>query len=125
QVLVEREALGHVADPAADRLRLLAHVETVHPGLALRGGEQATEDPDERGLAGAVGAEEAVDLAAVDAQGDLVQGAHLAEVARDGAYLDAVLLAHGRSCTVAAMPGLSSPVGSISTFTPNTRSLRW
>src|SRR6185436_8834154 len=75
--------------------------------------------------AGAVGAEEAVDLAAVDAQGDLVQGAHLAEVARDGAYLDAVLLAHGRSCTVAAMPGLSSPLGSISTFTPNTRSLRW
>ena len=52
-------------------------VEAVDRRLALGGREQAAEDPDERGLARAVGPEQAVDLAARDREGHAVERADL------------------------------------------------
>src|SRR5262249_50062693 len=88
---VERELLRHVADPAPDLLAVRGHVEAVDPRAALRRREQPTEDPNQRGLAGAVRAEQAVDLAAWHAERDLVEGADLAEVAGHALDLDPVL----------------------------------
>ena len=66
QVVVQAEALGHVADVALDLVRFGADVETeTAPGAGIRG-EQPAQHPDGRGLARAVGAEKAVDLAAFD-----------------------------------------------------------
>jgi hypothetical protein len=48
-------------------------------GLARVGAEQAEQDPDGGRLAGAVGAEEAVDLAGGDLELELVEGTHVAE----------------------------------------------
>src|SRR5262249_52946222 len=68
EVLVEGEALGHVAHPAADPLRVLPDVEAETGALAGGRGEEAAEDPERGGLAAAVGAEEAADLTPGDAQ---------------------------------------------------------
>src|SRR5262249_19474998 len=132
QVLVERELLGHVADPAPDLLAAPADVEAVDRRVPLGRREQPAEDPDERRLAGAVGAEQAVDLAAGHRQRHLVEGTEAPEIARDLAHLDAVAvvgggrgIAHGSSRTVAAIPGFSSGAGAISIFTAKTLSLRW
>ena len=83
QVFVEREPLRDVADAAADFLSGPGDVEAVHRGAPLGRGEQAAEDPDEGGLARAVRAEQAEDLAAPDLQRDVVERADLAEIARD------------------------------------------
>src|SRR5438309_1305162 len=80
-----------------------------------------------------VRSEQAVDLPAGHGEADLVQGAELAEVARHPAHVDAGAgglvqgrgFAHGAILSSAAMPGLSSGAGSISTFTPKTCSERW
>src|SRR5262249_28604277 len=56
---------GHVADVALDRVRLRADVVAQAGAVALVGGEQPAQHADGGGLAGAVGAEEAVDLAAL------------------------------------------------------------
>ena len=74
QVLVEREFLRHVADFALDPGAVAPHVEAEHRPLARVGRQQAADQPDRRGLAGAVGAEEADDLARCDAQRDVVDG---------------------------------------------------
>ena len=66
EVLVEAEALGHVADLALDRPRLLDDVVAEAGAAARVGREQAAQHADGRGLAAAVGAEEAADLAALD-----------------------------------------------------------
>ena len=108
-------------------------------GASLRRREQAAEDADERRLARAVGAEQAVDLAARHVQRDLVERANRPEVAGHAlaprcrrrsvggclAPVDRSPGRHSSSRTVAAMPGFSSGVGSIATFTPNTWSMRW
>jgi len=55
QVLVEAEALGHVADAGFDFRRLGADVEAEAGTAAAIGREQPAEHADGRGLAGAVG----------------------------------------------------------------------
>ena len=106
-------------------------VEAVDAGAALRRREQAAEDPDERRLARAVGAEQAVDLAARHAQRARLSSARNLPKSRETPstsipYSRETLRHHGSaSRTVAAMPGFSSGAGSIATLTPKTWSIRW
>ena len=66
EVLVEAEALGHVADLALDLVGLGADVVAEAGAVAFVGREQPAQHADGGGLAGAVGPEEAVDRAALD-----------------------------------------------------------
>src|SRR5690606_12243967 len=64
QVLVQAEALGHVADVLLDRLGLAHDVEADDAPRARGGREDAAEHADGGGLAGAVRPEHAEDPAA-------------------------------------------------------------
>src|SRR6185436_20942474 len=66
QVVVEGEPLGHVADALADVLRAEVAALARQPDLAAAGIEQAAQHLDGGRLAGAVRAEQAVDLAVPD-----------------------------------------------------------
>ena len=88
QLAVEREGLRHVADAAAhihvlgvDRV-----AEEVRRALACL--QKACQHLHRRGLAAAVGAEEAEDLALVDAEADVLHGGEIAEAFRQVARLD-------------------------------------
>ena len=63
EVGIEREASGHVADPGPQVPQVLHHVASQHPGGAGVRQQQGHEDPEQRGLAGAVGTDHAVELA--------------------------------------------------------------
>src|SRR5262249_43199348 len=65
EILVEAEALGHVADVAFDLVRLRADVIAQAGAAALIGCEQPAQHADGRRLARPVGAEKAVDLPAL------------------------------------------------------------
>ena len=65
--------LGQVADQGPDRAALGADVVAEHLGLASGGGDEAEQDLEERGLAGAVGADQAGDAGA-DVDGERVEG---------------------------------------------------
>ena len=82
EVVVERELLAHVADALADLLALGRHVEPEHRRAARRRREQAAEDADQRRLAGAVRAEQAVDAARVHLEVHAVERGEVAELAR-------------------------------------------
>jgi hypothetical protein len=69
---VERGLLQRDADPRADGVGLLGDVVAGHAGVAAGGAQQRDEHADRRGLAGAVGAQEPVDLAGLDGQVDAV-----------------------------------------------------
>jgi hypothetical protein len=58
QVVVQAEALGHVADAVLHRLRVGRHVDAEHAQLAFIGAHQAGHQAQQRGLAGAVGADQ-------------------------------------------------------------------
>ena len=89
QVVVESELLGHVADDPLDVLALAGDVEAADERLARGRPEDAAEHPDGRGLARPVRAEEAEDLAAADAEGDVVDGGEFAERLGQAADVDA------------------------------------
>ena len=61
KILIQAEALRHVADLALDLVGVAADVVAEAGALAAVGRQQAAEHADGGGLAGAVGAEEAVD----------------------------------------------------------------
>ena len=79
QVRVQREGLRHVAGLVLDALALRADVAAGDQRAAAGRLQQPAQHLDRRGLAGPVRAEEAEDLTALDAQRELVDGAHLAE----------------------------------------------
>src|SRR5262249_17366850 len=66
EILVEAEALRHVANVALDLVRLRADVVAEAGAAAFVRSEQPAQHPAGRGLARAVRAEEAIDLAALD-----------------------------------------------------------
>ena len=72
----QHEVLVHHADAGRDRVARGAelHRLAVHEDLALVGLEQPVEHVHQRGLAGAVLTEQAVDLARLDRQVDVVVG---------------------------------------------------
>jgi hypothetical protein len=72
EVVVEAEALAHVADLPLHALGVAGDVRAEHEPGAGAGLEQAAQHPDRRGLARAVCAEEAEDLALTDRERDAV-----------------------------------------------------
>ena len=75
QVVVEADGVGQVADPALDLERLAHRIEAQHLDRAAAGLGQPEHHQDGRRLAGAVGPEQAEDLAAADAEVDRVDRA--------------------------------------------------
>jgi hypothetical protein len=71
---VERRRFRQVADAPLGLDRLIKDIEAGDDGFAVRGRHVAGQDPHGRRLAGAVRAEEAEDLAALDAEADVVDG---------------------------------------------------
>jgi hypothetical protein len=71
QAVVQRELARDVADPAMDRDRVLRGLDLEHEGAAGCRADQVEQGPDRRGLAGAVGPEEAEDLALGDVEVDI------------------------------------------------------
>ena len=85
EVLVEREALGHVADAPAQGLGVGWDRETQHVGLTGAGRQEPAQHANGGGLARSVGAEEAVDPGAGDGQVHGVDGQQRSEAAREAA----------------------------------------
>ena len=88
QQLVEREPLRHVADPPLDAFGIARDVDAADDAPSRGRRQQAAQHADGRGLAGAVAAEEAEDLAAPHVEADAIDGDELAEAARQIAHLD-------------------------------------
>ena len=88
QVVVEREALAHVADAPLDLLGLVRHVEAEHAARARGRREQPAQHADRGRLARAVRAQEAEHLALLDRQRDVVDRDEGAERAREVDQLD-------------------------------------
>ena len=98
-----------------DVLGVASHADTAHERVAARGREDAGQHAQGRGLAGAVGPDEAEQLAARDIERQPVHGDRDAERATEIAQRDrgsgAVLerhLAASPNRTSAGMPGLRS-----------------
>jgi len=68
--------------------RLLEHVESRHDRLAVRRRHEPGQDSHRRGLPGAVRAEKAENLAALDAERDVFDGRHPAVAFREVLDLD-------------------------------------
>ena len=93
QQRVQRGLLQRGADRGAHGGALADDVVARHARRARGGRQQRGEHQDGGGLAGAVGAEEAVDLAGLDAQVDAVDGARaVLELADEALHLDAVVV---------------------------------
>ena len=75
QPAVERGGGGEEADAGADFFGLVVDVEAGDPGGAVGGLEDGGEQAQRGGLAGAVRAQEAVDLRGLAAEADVVDGA--------------------------------------------------
>ena len=115
---VDRGLLERDADRAADLVGLVNHVVARDEGRAGGWAEEGGEDADEGGLAGAVGAEKAVDLAGVDLEVEVVDGADGdaggAEVADEGGDCDGAVdhpglgIATGRRRAVQRRVGASA-----------------
>src|SRR5262245_29253061 len=88
QVLVKAEALGHVADLALDGLTLSDHIVAETGATACVGTQQATEHPDECGLAAAVRAEKPVNLTSANLKSDVIDDGALAKPLGHPAHVD-------------------------------------
>ena len=75
--------LGDVADAAADLTRLAQEVGAGHGGRAGRRGEQRRQHPQRGRLAGAVGSEQADDLAGGDVEVDALHGVDRSGLGRE------------------------------------------
>ena len=80
EIVGKAVVLGEIADPG--QRRLVAHRHAEDGSLGMGCGYDRGQDLDEGALAGAVGAEEAEDLTAVDLQVDPLQGADPAAAAK-------------------------------------------
>ena len=86
QVLIEGEALGHVADVLFDPVVFPDDVEAAHPALAAGGQQQAVQHADGGGFARAVGPQKAEDLPPLHLEADVVHRLKSPEMA--GEILD-------------------------------------
>jgi len=92
---VEARRTGEEAEAAPRRVRVARDVDARELDAALRGDEDRGEHPQRRGLARAVRAEEAVDLAGRDAERQIVDGQRGAEALREVEDGDAGGARHG------------------------------
>ncbi|MNZ46506.1 hypothetical protein D3C78_641890 [compost metagenome] len=88
QLAVQRERLRHVANPPARLHVLRIHRLAEQRAGSLAGRQQAGEHLHGGGLAAAVGAEEAEDLPALDAETDVIDRNEIAEAAGQVVGLD-------------------------------------
>ena len=88
EVGVDGALLEDDADPLAEGALAQAGVEAEHPDIASVGAAVALEDLDERGLAGAVGAEQGEHLAAAHGEVDAVERLHAVVGLAHAANLD-------------------------------------
>ncbi len=88
EILPERETLRHVAGVTLDLLGLANDVVAETGALAAVGREQSAEHADGGGLAAAVGAEKAEDLAAPYRKRKVLDDVVLAEVLVDAVHVD-------------------------------------
>ena len=109
QVVPEREALGHVAHLPAHDLGFARHRMAEHRHRAARRHQEPAEHADRRRLAGAVRAEEAVDLRVRNVEVDAGDGPGRAEPAREVARADRN--AHGPARSSASVTSTGMPVG--------------
>ena len=79
KVVIEREALTHVAYVPLHLLRLLAYVIPCHDGTPGRRAAKAAEHAHGCGLSGSVSAEKAEYLATAHAKADIINGSERAE----------------------------------------------
>ena len=111
EVLIKREALGHVAHPPLDEMALGEDVVAQTSPAAAVGGQQAAEHADGRGLARTIGAEKPVDLPAPHLQGEILHHHARAERLGQPRHVDDDVgrrLPHGASSTVTGWPTRSS-----------------
>src|SRR5438445_12451558 len=80
---VERRSLHGESEPAAHVGRLRRDVEAGDPRRATGCRQKGRQDPDGRGLSGAVGAEETQELTRLDVEADAANGARAAGLTRD------------------------------------------
>ena len=83
QVAVDRGVLAGEADPGSHRVGLAGDVEPEDRRRAAVGGDDGGEDPHGRGLAGAVGAEDAEHAAGRYLEVDTGEGLEVAEALRE------------------------------------------
>ena len=88
ELAVKRELLGDVADPLARRGAGATQIHSRHPQRAAGSGQQSAQHAKRRGLACAVGTEQAEDLAPLNIEADVVNGNETAELADQIADLD-------------------------------------
>ena len=89
-VVVDAEEVGHVADEAADFLRVGIDRLAADIGLAVVGVEQRGDHPHRRGFARSVGTDEPEDIAIVELEVDFVGGDQVAVALGQLAGLDHV-----------------------------------
>lgn len=102
---VQAALLGHVADAATG---VVVKRSPVQEHLARVGGEHAEGDAHRGGLAGAVGADEAVHLAVVDGETHAVEGLDAAEALVQVADFDCGHLSSSLRLNVTAKPTMGS-----------------
>ena len=128
---VQAEALRHVGDDVLHAFRVTRHADAAERRVAGRRTQHAGQHAQRRCLAGAVGADQAEQLAARHIEAQRIHRGDLAEAARQALDVDRCAGWIGRgggggcvhcgassSRTSAGMPGLSSRAGS-----PTTRTL--
>ncbi|MNN11188.1 hypothetical protein D3C81_1241350 [compost metagenome] len=82
ELAIQREALGHEADPLARGQILGVHRIAQQCRAAFAGRHQPGQDFHGRGLAAAVGAEKTENLAATDGEADVIHRSEVAEAQR-------------------------------------------
>ena len=127
--LVQGKALvlGHVADPLAEPGRVFGHRRSEDRDLPVGRPDEAEHEPDEGGLAGAVGPDEA-GHAGMDVEIDILERPDVPVVLVEAAGLDdgraglraGPVLGHEAALTRAHRVSSGSPFGSISPGSPLT-----
>src|SRR5206468_8773924 len=105
QLEIAGHRLGNDADRFPDAVRLLDDIEAVDERAARGRHEQRRQHPDQRGLAGAIRAEEAEDFSFGDGKRDPLHGREVAEAFDDGPDVDGV---HVRRSPVSANPTINA-----------------
>jgi hypothetical protein len=104
QVLVQREALRHVADAPLQRLGVAGNLVAEHVDLAGARAQQAAQHADRRRFSGPIRPEEAVHLAFAHGEIDVVDGHERAEAFRQSLRVNGDVVVHGARVAVTGSP---------------------
>ena len=105
EIAIERETLGHIADPRLDLAALADDVEAERRTAAAIRLQQAAHHADGRGLARPVGAEKAVNPARRDRHVEIIDNAGAAKGLAQPGHVDGERFAHGRGSKKSGVPG--------------------